>query len=206
MDKLIQFFREAFRQFHQLHRNGYASFLTKRKTQSWWVIGISVSIGLMMLMWLSSIRSEQHKWATSHPVLVATVDLESGAALGPHNTEVISIPLAIVPADAFDALPENGVTRLAVRARTPLTSSLVATDTDAISVPEGWRIVALPRSLPAPPLVIGDVVDVVGGSGVIAQAARVASVDPLTVAVPADAVATVATASRLGEISLVVSR
>lgn len=206
MDKIVEFFRAAFRQLHQLHRNGYSSFLTKRKTQTWWVIGISACIGLVMLAWMSSIRSAQDQWRTSHPVVVATVDLPAGTSLGPHNTEVMSIPHALVSEDAFDALPENGVTRLAVRARTPLTSSLVASDTDAISVPEGWRIVALPRSLPVPPLVSGDVVDVVGGSGVIAQAARVASVDPLTVAVPADAVASVATASRLGEISLVVSR
>lgn len=206
MDKLIEFFRTALRQLCQLHRNGYSSFLTQRKTQSWWVIGVSVCIGLVMLSWMSSIRSEQHKWATSHPVVVATVDLAAGTALDSHNTEVISIPLALVSADAFDALPENGVTRLAVRARTPLTLSLVATDSEAANVPEGWRIVALPRSLPVPPLHIGDAVDVVGGSDVIAQAAIVSSLDPLTVAVPADAVAAVATASRLGEISLVVSR
>jgi hypothetical protein len=206
MNKLVEFLREAFRQFHQLHHNGYASFLTKRKTQAWWVIGVSVCAGLVMMTWLSSIRTEQRKWATSRPIVVATVDLDAGTALGPHNTELVSIPLALVSADAFDALPENGVTRIAVLARTPLTVSLVATDTDAAQVPEGWRIVALPRSLPVPPLRIGDVVDVVGGNDVIAQSAVVTSLDPLTVAVPADTVASVATASRLGEISVVVSR
>jgi hypothetical protein len=53
---------------------------------------------------------------------------------------------------------------------------------------------------------VGDAVEIVGGSTVIASSGLVASIDPLTVAVPQEVSATVAAAARLGEISIVLSR
>lgn len=206
MDKIVEFFRAATTQFNNLRRNGYSSFLTSRKTQTQWLLGICAVAGFIMLSMLSSLSAQRHRWTTSQPVVVATVDLSAGTSLSSANTEIVSIPAALVSADALTSLPDNGITRIALRARTPLTSSVVATSDDIAQIPEGWRIVALPRSMPAPPLQVGDAVDIVGGTVIVAQGALVTSLEPLTVGVPADVVATVATAARLGEISLVVSR
>jgi hypothetical protein len=137
---------------------------------------------------------------------VATVDLIPGDVLTANNTHLISLPHAVVSSDALEELPDHASVRLALRSHTVLTTSLIATRNEVAQIPTGWRIVALPTSLSTPPLVVGDAVEIVGGTTVIASSGLVASLDPLTVAVPSEVSAVVAAAARLGEISIVLSR
>lgn len=206
MNKIFEFFATAHRQFVYMHRSGYHVLLVKRRAQTITIFGVCALVSFIVVFLLSSAHAQKARWSTSTPIVVAAVDLDAGAVLTDENTEMVSVPLALVAADVLSFLPDNAVTRLPLRARTTLTSSLVETPDALNDVPDGWRIVALPPSLTAPPLRIGDAVDVVGGSAIIAQAVRIHSLDPLTVAVPADVAAAVAAAARMGEISLVVSR
>ena len=75
-----------------------------------------------------------------------------------------------------------------------------------MKVPDGWRIVALPTDVPSPPLQLRDSVDVVAGQAVIAAGVLVVSLQPLTIAVPADVAASVASVAQLGEASLISAR
>ncbi len=206
MNSLHEFFRAAREQFHSLRHRSYNAFLTKRSAQSLWLIGISALVGLIMLAMLNTAKNQRERWASSHQVVVATTDIDAGAQLGPHNTEVVSVPSVFVSDDVLTSVPDNGAMRVSVRARTPLTSSVVTINGDVSTIPSGWRIVALPRSMATPPLIIGDAVDVVGGTTIITSGAIVASLEPLTVGVPADVAAAVAASARLGDISLVQAR
>lgn len=206
MNKIFEFFSAAHRQFVDMHRGGYHALLTKRRAQTITIVVICTLITLVVFAMLSTIHTQKIRWSTSTPIVVAAIDLPAGTVLTDDNTDMVPVPLALVSADVLSSLPDNAVTRLPLRARTTLTSSLIETPDAITDVPEGWRIVALPPSLTAPPLRMGDAVDVVGGTAIIAQAVRVHSLEPLTVAVPADVAASVAAAARIGEISLVVSR
>ena len=206
MKNIFRFFATAQSQFVDFCHTAADLFLVKRRAQIITVFSISGLVTLFVFASLTSVQSTRKKWTTSRPIVVATIDLPAGTALSDTNTETVSLPLAIISSDTFTEVPTEAVTRIAVRARTPLTSSIVDTSSPALDIPDGWRIVALPSSLTTPPLHIGDAVDVVGGASIIARAAIVHSVDPVTIAVQGDVVAEVAAASRLGEISLVVSR
>lgn len=170
------------------------------------ICAVSALFTALVAITLLSASRAREQWTQSREVLIATVDLTAGDTLNDDNTQRISLPHAIVSSDALEELPENASVRLALRAHTVLSSSLITSHNDSAPIPSGWRIVALPSSLSTPPLVVGDAVEIVGGTSVIALSALVASLDPLTVAVPQEVSATVAAAARLGEISIVLSR
>jgi hypothetical protein len=60
--------------------------------------------------------------------------------------------------------------------------------------------------MPSPPLQLRDSVDVVAGQAVIAAGVIVVSLQPLTIAVPAEVAAAVASVAQLGEASLISTR
>jgi hypothetical protein len=113
---------------------------------------------------------------------------------------------AITPDDALDTFVSGDTARVALQPNTPLTSALVSSAQDTVKVPDGWRIVALPADMPSPPLQLRDSVDVVAGQAVIAAGVLVVSLQPLTIAVPADVAASVASVAQLGEASLISAR
>lgn len=162
-----------------------------------------LTITSMVVMTVRDTRETQRIWNDSRPVLVITRDVSPGDTIEADDVELRSLPEAVVPGDALTELPDNARTRVALHPRSVLTASLLTDSSSIVAVPDGWRVVALPASLPMPPVDIGDTVDVIGGSMVLVESALVASREPLTIAVPADLAPTVASAVRLGEISLV---
>jgi Flp pilus assembly protein CpaB len=206
VNSIHQFFQAAHTQWRALHTRHLTLFLTSRKAQTLSVLGVSAVCAVFVLVSLLSATRTREQWTQSRQVVVATVDLIPGDVLTANNTHLISLPHAVVSSDALEELPDHASVRLALRSHTVLTTSLIATRNEVAQIPTGWRIVALPTSLSTPPLVVGDAVEIVGGTTVIASSGLVASLDPLTVAVPSEVSAVVAAAARLGEISIVLSR
>jgi hypothetical protein len=206
VNSIHQFFQAAHTQWRALHTRHLTLFLTSRKAQTLSVLGVSAVCAVFVLMSLLSATRTREQWTQSRQVVVATVDLIPGDVLTANNTHLISLPHAVVSSDALEELPDHASVRLALRSHTVLTTSLITTLNEVATIPAGWRIVALPTSLSTPPLVVGDAVEIVGGTTVIASSGLVASLDPLTVAVPSEVSAIVAAAARLGEISIVLSR
>jgi hypothetical protein len=206
VNSIHQFFQAAHTQWRALHTRHLTLFLTSRKAQTLSVLGVSAVCAVFVLVSLLSATRTREQWTQSRQVVVATVDLIPGDVLTANNTHLISLPHAVVSSDALEELPDHASVRLALRSHTVLTTSLIATRNEVAQIPTGWRIVALPTSLSTPPLVVGDAVEIVGGTTVIASSGLVASLDPLTVAVPSEVSAIVAAAARLGEISIVLSR
>jgi Flp pilus assembly protein CpaB len=141
-------------------------------------------------------------------VLVSTRALRAGESLTLTNTHQVDLPEAIIADDAIADIPTNATTRIGIAANTPLSLSLISSDDAPLQLPDGWKGVALPVDLITPPVHVGDTVDVVARDVVIAAGALVAQIDPergITLAVPGEQAATVATAAHIGEIGIVLS-
>ena len=208
MKSLTFFLRTAIAQFTTLLNVLVRALQIQRRAQLIAVLVVSVAIGFLVARTVHSTRASQHQWASQASVLVTTDNVAAGESLTNANTHLVALPLAIQPPDALTEIPANARMRLALSSRTALTTSMIIRDNARIQIPSGWRGVAMPTDLVAPTVIAGDHVDVVTADTVIAAGALVIEVSPtngITIAVPAESAAVVATASRNGDASLVLA-
>jgi Flp pilus assembly protein CpaB len=208
MKSLTFFLRTAIAQFTTLLNVLIRALQIQRRAQLIAVLVVSVVIGFFVARTVQSTRASQHQWASQVSVLVTSSNVAAGESLTNANTHRIALPLAIQPPDALREIPTNARMRLALSSRTALTASMIIRDNARIQIPSGWRGVAMPTDLVAPTVIAGDHVDVVTADTVIAAGALVIEVSPtngITIAVPAEFAAVVATASRNGDASLVLA-
>jgi Flp pilus assembly protein CpaB len=147
--------------------------------------------------------AEREAWGTSVDVVVVRRRVAAGDPIRSGDVGLEPWPAALVPDDAVHAVPGGAVASAALVPGEALVSSRVAPagiGPVAARVPAGWRAVAVPTSAsglgpPAPPLEVGDRVDLLAPDPV-AVAAVVVAVDDssVTVAVPADDATAVAEA------------
>ena len=208
MKSLTFFLRTAIAQFTTLLNVLIRALQIQRRAQLIAVLAVSVIIGFLVARTVHSTRASQHQWASKVSILVTTNNVTAGESLTNANTHLVALPLAIQPPDALTEIPANARMRLALSSRTALTTSMIIRDNARIQIPSGWRGVAMPTDLVAPTVIAGDHVDVVTADTVIAAGALVIEVSPtngITIAVPAESAAVVATASRNGDASLVLA-
>ena len=202
------FLRTARAQFTQLLHALIRSLHRERTSQ---LVAVLVSCSLVSFLIVESLhtaRSHRHQWASHHSVLVARGHLAIGEELTRANTTHVEIPLAIIPTDALITIPHNARVRIALNNRTALTTSMISLTGERIALPTGWRGVALPADLIAPQVHAGDRVDVISADRVVAANALVIEVSTsngITIGVPAESAAIVATAVRTGDASLVLA-
>jgi Flp pilus assembly protein CpaB len=208
MKSLTFFLRTAIAQFTTLLNVLIRALQIQRRAQLIAILVVSVVIGFLVARTVHATRTTQHQWASQVSVLVTSSNVAAGESLTNANTHRSALPLAIQPPDALTEIPTNARMRLALSARTALTASMIIRDNARIQIPTGWRGVAMPTDLVAPTVIAGDHVDVVTADTVIAAGALVIEVSPtngITIAVPAEFAAVVATASRNGDASLVLA-
>jgi Flp pilus assembly protein CpaB len=208
MKSLTFFLRTAIAQFTTLLNVLIRALQVQRRAQFIAVLVVSIVIGFFVARTVHSTRASQHQWASQTSVLVTTHNVAAGESLTNANTHRVALPLAIQPHDALTEIPTNARMRLALSSRTALTASMIIRNNARIQIPSGWRGVAMPTDLVAPTVIAGDHVDVVTADTVIAAGALVIEVSPtngITIAVPAESAAVVATASRNGDASLVLA-
>ena len=152
-------------------------------------------------------------WGTARRVLVAGADLAPGTALDGAPVRVVSWPVRLVADDAIspDDLTAGGLSGDAVLAVTVLAGEPLRRGHlrggAASTVPAGRRVVAVPAGA-APGLRPGDLVDVVDteDATVAAHAAVVVTAagpdDAITIAVRAEELSRVATATARGQVVL----
>jgi len=208
MKSLTFFLRTALAQFTTLFNVLIRALQIQRRAQLIAVLVVSVVSGFLVARTMHSTRNTQHQWASQVSVLVTSSNIAAGESLTNANTHRISLPLAIQPPDALTKIPTDARVRIALTSRTALSTSMIIGDNARIQIPSGWRGVAMPTDLVAPTVIAGDQVDVVTADTVIAAGALVIEVSPtngITIAVPAESAAVVATASRNGDASLVLA-
>ena len=208
MKSLTFFLRTAIAQFTTLLNVLIRALQIQRRAQLIAVLVVSILIGFLVARTVHSTRATQQQWASHVSVLVTSRNLAAGESLTNANTHRIALPLAIQPDKALTDIPTNARTRIALPSRTALSSAMIIRDNARIQIPSGWRGVAMPTDLVAPTVIAGDHVDVVSADAVIAAGALVIEVSAnngITIAVPAESAAVVATASRNGDASLVLA-
>ena len=206
MKSLSLFLRAAGQQFSVLTQRLMSALHVKRSAQLVAVLALSLVTTALITYALRTASAQQKKWTSDRAVLVVTSPLDEGDELTAQNTQRFNIPLAITPDDAIENFAAGDTARFALQPNTALTASMVSSAQETVAVPDGWRIVALPTDMPSPPLQLRDSVDVVAGQAVIAAGVIVVSLQPLTIAVPADLAASVASVAHLGEASLISAR
>jgi hypothetical protein len=206
MKSLSLFLRTAGQQFSVLTQRLMLALHVKRTAQLGAVLVLSLFVAVFITHSLRTASAQQKKWTSDRAVLVVTSPLDEGDELTAQNTRRFNIPLAITPDDALENFAVGDTARFALQPNTALTASMVSSAQETVAVPDGWRIVALPTDMPSPPLQLRDSVDVVAGQAVIAAGVLVVSLQPLTIAVPADVAASVASVAQLGEASLISAR
>jgi hypothetical protein len=195
-----QFFSVAARQWKDLVHRIVSLLERERRAQIIAVIALSVICTSVVAESVLATRTKRQKWASTVSVVVLTSDVAANSLLTSANTQQVTLPLAVISSDALSSLPNNTRTRVALTANTPLTQSLVIPSSDAIQIPSGWRVIALPQDITTPHLDPGDQVDVIIGESVVSPDSVVISLKPLSIAVPAEVVPTVTAASRVGEV------
>ena len=208
MKSLTFFLRTALAQFTALLNVLIRALQIQRRAQLIAVLVVSVVIGFLVARTVHSTRATHQQWASQVSILVTSRNVAAGESITNANTHRVALPLAIQPPDALTKIPTNARSRIALSARTALSTSMIVRDNARIQIPSGWRGVAMPTDLVAPTVIAGDRVDVVSADAVIAAGAlviEVSATNGITIAVPSESAAVVATASRNGDASLVLA-
>ena len=206
MKSLAPFLRAAAQQFSSLVNAIISALQVKRRAQVVAVALLSLVVATLLTSAVQSTRVHQQRWSSHRTVLVSTKPIAPGEELTALNTQRVDLPLAVLPVDAVALIHSGDTTRIALQPHTAVTEAMVVPANDTVQIPEDWRVVALPNDMPAPPLHLRDAVDVVAGDAVVAAGVIVASLSPLTIAVPADVAPSVASVVHMGEASLVATR
>jgi Flp pilus assembly protein CpaB len=202
-------------------RRLHVGLALRRQPRLWWLLTIAtaVAVGWVVSSIVAEAERSRAAWGTSVVVAVATRDIEAGDPITMGDVDLVERPLAVLPDDALDHLPESAVASTAIAAGEVLvTARLAAAGFTglAATLPEGSRAVAIPVEVGlAPPLAAGDRVDVLvalapdaAGNGppgfVVAAGALVVSVDEgaVTVAVQAPVAPRIAVALGHGAVTL----
>jgi Flp pilus assembly protein CpaB len=148
---------------------------------AYWSLTVAVAViaGAVVERAVASAADARRRWGEAAPALVATRALAAGTPLDASDSEVRSIPLALVPAGALATRPANGVPLAApVSAGEIITAARVGRggrSATASLLPDGRRGVAVPRP-DGLPLRVGDDVDVAGAGGLLTAGAVVLDV------------------------------
>jgi hypothetical protein len=206
MKSLSLFLRAASQQFSTLVHGTITALQVKRTAQLVAVLSLSLFCSALITHAVRSASMHQKKWASQRSVLVVTSPIGEGDEFTSQNTRLRDIPVAVTPDDAVERISAGDTARFALQPNTAVTAAMVLSAQETVAIPSGWRIVALPADMPSPPLQLRDSVDVVAGEAVIAAGVIVASLKPMTIAVPADVAASVASVTQMGEASLISTR
>jgi Flp pilus assembly protein CpaB len=203
---LKTFLISAARQWRQLLHSCVSQLERERRAQVATIAVISVLTAGFVAESVVATRRERNSWSHLAAVLVLTAPVRAGDELTAQNTTTVELPHALIAVDALYTIAPNTRSRIALAANTPLTRSLTIPSSDAVVIPEGWRVIALPSDVVAPVVQPGDAIDLIVGSTVVATNSVVVSASPLTVAVPADVVPAITRGARVGDVSVAAGR
>jgi Flp pilus assembly protein CpaB len=125
---------------------------------------LAVATGLVVTSLVASAEAARDRWGRTRPVVVATRDLSPGDTIEVSDVEVRTLPEAAAGSTALREAPTGAVVSQPVVAGEALVGQRLAPDGlsgVAALVPAGQRAVAVALGpMGAPPLSIGDLVDV----------------------------------------------
>lgn len=137
----------------------------RRRPSAYWVAVVALALLTTLVVTRAVGRAEAGaaRLGGLRPTTVALATLPAGATVGPGDTEVRSLPAALVPRGAVTSPPEGSVVAATVHeGEVVLASRLAPAGASALAaaLPPGTRAVSVPVDPAALPVEPGDVVDV----------------------------------------------
>jgi hypothetical protein len=175
-------------------------FGSSRRVQTMVVLAVSSLAALSVAHAFNTASDARSAWTGTERAYMLLAPVADGGEIARDAVKEVRLPPALVPDERLNDLRPGMRARVALPANVVLVTSMLDA---AVDYPASWRVVALPDGTPIPPVSEGDKVDVIAGTEVLVEAAVVASVSPLTLAVPPERAPGVATAIRLGDVSVV---
>lgn len=184
-----------------------------RRPIPWWVAAALLTVVTVATVGrlTSAAAAERDRWGESRAVVVAVGDHDAGDRL---RAELRSVPAAVVPAGALDAVPTSATVVVDIAAGEIVLGARLAPEglsAVAARLPADSRGVAVPHGMAPLPVEVGDRVDVLASyesdTEVVTRDAIVVAVDEdaVTVAVDASEAADVAYAVNAAVVTLALS-
>ena len=195
----------------------------RRRPLLFWLVavGLAALTALTVTRSVDEARAELDGYGPRRAALVAAVDLGTGVVIGPDDVETRLVPANLLAAGALgvDQVVTGRTVTAAILAGEALTTARLGPEglsPVASLLPPGTRGLAVPAGSGAPPLEIGDTVDVLatldlGGDGPPTRAVAVGAIvvhvtdEAATVAVSIDEAPRVAYAVTAGAVTLALS-
>ena len=172
----------------------------------WAVIGaLALAAAALAARAMARVDDARAAWGDTRAVLVATADIEPGAALA-GVTRLEEMPSPLVPASAINDIDAATTARQAIAAgEVVVAQDVAARAAPQALIPDGWLAVAVAERV-ATGARTGDVVAVASGGVVLALQGVVVGADAASVlvAVPADEAAQVAQAAAMSDVALLI--
>jgi len=178
------------------------------------IAGLVCCAALTFFVTLSRMQSATRSLGLTTPVLIATRSIKQGDIITAQLFSLRTLPRAAVAPTALHDLQVGLVAQQSISIGELLTTTNTGTSTSKqLQLPIGFRSVAIVPPAALPPMQVGDHVDIIANSVVLAADALVLSlientpgvITGVIVAVPAELSAAVASAAAIGDATLVVS-
>jgi hypothetical protein len=208
MNRRIPFFRDVIRLIARTSNVAGAQTMSSRvigllgssrRAQTTVVLVISSLAALFVTRAFHAANDARAKWDGTERAYVLLAPVADGGEITRDVVKEVRLPPALAPDTRLDDLRRGMRARVALPANVVLIASMLDAPAD---YPASWRVVALPDGTSIPPVSPGDEVDVIAGTDMLVEAAVVASVSPLTLAVPPERAPEVAAAVRFGDFSV----
>ena len=184
----------------------------RRRQQA--IAGLVCFAALMFFITLSRMQSATDSLGLTTPVLIATSSIKPGDIITTQLFSLRTLPRSAVTPTALHDLQTGLVAQQSISIGELLTTTNTGTSTSKqLQLPVGFRSVAIVPPAALPPMQVGDHVDIIANSIVLAADVLVLSlmedtnseVVGVIVAVPAELSAAVASAAAIGDATMVVS-
>jgi len=182
------------------------------------IAGLVCCAALTFFVTMSRMQSATRSLGLTTPVLIATRSIKQGDIITAQLFSLRTLPRAAVAPTALHDLQVGLVAQQSISIGELLTTTNTGTSTSKqLQLPIGFRSVAIVPPAALPPMQVGDHVDIIANSVVLAADALVLSlientpgavpgvITGVIVAVPAELSAAVASAAAIGDATLVVS-
>ena len=218
LHKLLGVIAPVIVRIREMSAANYLALCRNSRRQHQVIAGLVCCAALTFFITLSRMQSATTSLGLSTPVLIASSNIEPGDMITTQLFSLRSLPRSAVAPTALHNLQTGLVAQQSISIGELLTTTNTGTSTSKqLQLPIGFRSVAIVPPAALPPMQVGDHVDIIANGVVLAADALVLSLMENTtgaangavlgvvVAVPAELSAAVASATAIGDATLVVS-
>jgi Flp pilus assembly protein CpaB len=218
LHKLLGVIAPVIVRIREMSAANYLALCRNSRRQHQVIAGLVCCAALTFFITLSRMQSATASLGLTTPVLIASSNIEPGDMITTQLFSLRSLPRSAVAPTALHNLQTGLVAQQSISIGELLTTTNTGTSTSKqLQLPIGFRSVAIVPPAALPPMQVGDHVDIIANGVVLAADALVLSLMENTtgaangavlgvvVAVPAELSAAVASATAIGDATLVVS-